>query len=155
MKCIDDDLIQRYLDGEIKLDEKVKLEKHLSECVHCSERLEHQRIRTSHIKDLLNSLAQEEVARPPVSIFKRSPASKPQNKGSVFWSWKRNIVYGFCTVCVIALVFICRHNTCPKEEPKIIHLQSIVEEVDANRPITDQKTVLVEINSDGKVSYLE
>lgn len=162
MNCINNDLIQKYLDGEIHPDEKVRIENHLKKCTYCADRLEQQRKRVNIIKTLLDDLADEEVVRPPLSQIVNefmplleSPNQKSSDVFKTAWPWKRRLMYGLCGACAVVLVLLYPLKNLFDKPQKVIQMQTMVREVDANRPFSDQETVISVIDPDGNVTYLE
>ena len=51
MSCLDRELLQKYFDNEISLDEKLKIDDHLNQCNECRDQLE----QLKQFKNLLNS----------------------------------------------------------------------------------------------------
>jgi len=64
MKCINDELIQKYIDGETHAPETESIEKHVEKCPLCAHRIEEQRVFAGNIKSTLNSWRTNPVAIP-------------------------------------------------------------------------------------------
>jgi len=162
MNCINKDLIQKYLDGEIHPDEKVGIEMHLKECKLCSERLEQQQKRANIIKSLLDDLADKDVVRSPISsiannskLLLKSSIHKPSDIYKTEWSRNKHLLYGLCGVCALVFFLLYPLKNLFDKPQKVIQMQTMVREVDANRPFSDQETVISVIDPDGNVTYLE
>ncbi|MFA7043819.1 MAG: anti-sigma factor [Bacteroidales bacterium] len=162
MNCIDKDILQRYLDGEMDPDQKAQVDKHLKECQPCRIQLELLQTRAVHIKKALKNLSDKEVVIPPLSSMvdgKRSviESKELQHKNASGNGWKpvTRLFYGIAVACAIILLFLYTPWTKPEESQDVIQMQAVIQEVDANRPYSEQETVITVIDPDGKVTYLK
>jgi hypothetical protein len=159
MNCIKKSVIQKYLDGEIPNDEIIRIESHLKKCKECSEKVEQQRIRNGLINDMMNNLTDKEVVRPPLSLLFNPMLqvvdSADQNDFKSGWSSRKRLLYGLCGACAVLLFLIYPLRILFDKQKKVIQIQEVIRDVDANRPLTDQETVVTVIDPDGNVSYME
>ncbi|MDD2612184.1 MAG: anti-sigma factor [Bacteroidales bacterium] len=162
MNCIDKDILQRYLDGEMDPDQKAQVDKHLKECQFCRIQLELLRTRAVQIKNALKSLSDEEVVRPPLSsmidgklpVFE-SKELQYKNASDNGWKPVNRLIYGIGVACAIILLFLYTPWKTPGKSQDVIQMQAVIQEVDANRPYSEQETVITVIDPDGKVTYLK
>ena len=71
MNCINDEIIQKYIDCEVKQDEIVLLEQHLKECTSCSEKVELQRDLSNKLKSAIDSIVDDNIEIPAFKPGKR------------------------------------------------------------------------------------
>jgi len=64
MKCIDDELIQRFIDGETDSQETARIEKHLAECYQCARNVEAQGAFADVIKNEIGQWNRQPVIVP-------------------------------------------------------------------------------------------
>lgn len=156
MNCIEKDLIQRYIDDEINSKEKIRIENHLKECKFCSEALEKQQNLSNKMKNLFANLDNEEVARPPLP--KMIDVTIPVIE-TIFpkraWSWNKTVIYGIWSACAILFLLLYPLRNFLDKPDNVIHMQTIIKEVDANLPYTEQETVISITDKDGNVSYIQ
>lgn len=151
MTCIKDPILLHYLDGELRPGKRLRVEKHLKECTDCTERLELMRLRSSRIKDLLKDLSFEKAVRPSLAWLS-NPKDRLPDKS--LRTWKKKLIYGVAA-CALLLVCLYPFRHILVNPHQMIHLQAMILEVDANRPFTDQETVITVIDSDGNVTYMD
>ncbi|HOO84237.1 MAG TPA: zf-HC2 domain-containing protein [Prolixibacteraceae bacterium] len=147
MKCISNKTIQKYIDNEISASKKSSIEKHLSECKICSEKMNNMKSLSVNAKQAIGSLNINNIEIPTFNY------SKAQNKQRKI----KYIIYSLSAACIIFFIFIFVDK---KQEPcteTYSIVQSITWEADANQPFTNQNFA-IEIN-DGKgnntIIYLE
>lgn len=147
MTCISNKRIQKYIDDEISTTEKKAIEKHLSACEVCSEKMNDIKSLSVNAKQAVGSLNLNNIEIP---TFNYSKAQNYQRK-------IKYIIYSLSAACIIFFIFIFVDK---KQEPCTeTHsiVQSITWEADANQPFTNQNFA-IEIN-DGKgnntIIYLE
>jgi len=161
MKCIDTDILQKYLDGEVSTDEKTGVEAHLTSCDICSFRLAQLQGRAERIKRLLNSNSDVEVVLPPlpsningklsVNVSDLSATSEARVKRPLLRRW----TIGLSAACLLGMVFLYKPLVCKGENQGMIRMQREIVEVDANRPYLEQETVMTIVDESGKVTYME
>jgi len=161
MKCIDTDILQKYLDGEVSTDEKTGVEAHLATCDLCSFRLAQLQGRADRIKQLLNAQLDAEVDLPPlpsnmngkfsVNVLDVEVAGESRVKRPLLKRW----TIGLSAACLLGMVFLYKPLVCRGENQKMIRIQRQIVEVDANCPYSEQETVMTIIDESGKVTYME
>jgi len=55
MKCIKDEIIQKYIDGETTARETAAIEKHAETCSFCAQKIENQRVFAKQMKEKMGS----------------------------------------------------------------------------------------------------
>ena len=91
MKCIDDNLVMQYLDGELKQDQARELEKHLEACNSCRELVKEYRI-------LYSSFSELEIVQ-PASDFTSAVMSELPELG-----YRPTKIKRYAQVCFLLLV---------------------------------------------------
>ncbi len=149
MKCINHDLIQKYIDREASPAEIARVEEHITICEQCAAKLNHQSKLASEIRKLMN-LDAAYVIETPVFIKPRGDIRKP------VYTIKR-LAFEFSAACfVLVVIFFSQKNG-----PHLINgitniIPAFATEIDANRPVTQQQMVITIIDPEGNVSeYFE
>jgi hypothetical protein len=161
MKCIDTDILQKYLDGEVSTDEKTGVEAHLKSCDLCTFRLTQLQGRAERIKRLLNSSSETDAALPPlpsnlngklsVNVSGVEALDEPRVKRPLLKRW----TIGLSAACLLGLVFLYKPLVCSGQPQDTIRMQREIVEVDANTPYSQQETVMTIVDESGKVTYME
>jgi len=141
MSCIDDHLIQKYIDGETNSSEREYVEAHLSACRKCSEKTENRKLLTTAIKKSLRLSAKEAVIIPPFS-----PSSQQTSKSSHALARLSFFIPAAAVILFIILFADRRKN----ENMMVIepNTGSSVD-IDANRPVSQFPLVLYYIDDEG------
>lgn len=161
MKCIDTDILQKYLDGEASTDEKTGVEAHLASCDLCSFRLTQLQGRAERIKSLLNDRLDVEVVLPPlpsningklsVNVSDVEAPGESRAKRPLLKRW----AIGLSAACLLGMVFLYKPLVCKGENQGMIRMQREIVEVDANSPYSEQETVMTIVDESGNVTYME
>lgn len=142
MRCISDELIQKYVDREVTIKESSLVQGHLTTCSKCAGKVEERRVVANRIKKLLGSINKNEIHVPVL------PESEYQRK-TVYFHLKRAL-YVASAACLIILFFILHQK--PKEEVEFVYSYGIESEYNANLPISEQEMVIEIIDSKGKLT---
>jgi len=146
MKCINNELVQKYIDGETNSQETANIEKHLTECTKCIKKVEEQKAFSDVIKNDTGLWYSQPVIIPEFI----TPVS---NKRKI--SVKiRHIVYAASAACAILLfvfLFYEQNNLKEQSHPNSVHLiYTFSGDFDANKTISQQEMTIMVINSDKK-----
>lgn len=160
MKCIDTDILQKYLDGEVSTDEKTGVETHLKSCDLCTYRLTQLQGRAERIKRLLSSSSNADAVIPPlpsnisgklsVNVSDASASDESRVKRPLLRRW----TIGLSAACLLGMVFLYKPLVCRGENQEMIRMQREIVEVDANSPYSEQETVMTIIDESGNVTYM-
>jgi predicted anti-sigma-YlaC factor YlaD len=131
MNCIDEQLLQKYIDGECIENEKTVVKQHLSSCPECAQKHDERGGLSIQIKQAINSLSIENI---------EIPALKNTNTTSV--KNIKLIIYSLSAACIIAFVLFFVDKKLESNKKEITIVQSITREVDANRPASEQDFVI-------------
>jgi anti-sigma factor RsiW len=140
MKCPDDGKIQAYIDGELTASEVSAMVSHLSSCSSCFEQVEKQRKLSRDFKRIMaiNPGSQSQI--PPF----KAKAIKIYSSKVLMWE-----LIAACAILVLILVgpkFLTG-----KQLQNYPLIQGSALDIDANKPVTDQGTVLIYIDDNGTV----
>lgn len=144
MNCIENKIIQRYIDGEATSKEVSHIEKHLLDCNSCTEKMEHQRRLATGIKDALHQLADDKIIIPEFI----SPKHQTKNKKKI----SRRIIYTLSAACILFFVLMISKKKAPETMNDLTIIQSFEWDVDANQPITKQQFTINIIDGDGIIT---
>lgn len=144
MRCISDDLIQKYVDNEISAKEKARIDGHLAHCSECAEKIEERREKANRIKELISSLHRDEIQVP---AFR-----EPERSNRQFIRRFDKVIYAAAAACLLVLFIIFLQK--PEDDVKIIYSFDIDSEYNANLPLSEQEMVIEIFDSEGKlISY--
>ena len=131
MNCIDEQLLQKYIDGECAESEKVVVKQHISVCPICLAKHAEREKLTGELKMAINSLNTENIEIPTFKI----PDNRSGKNMKLFL-----ISLPAACVLLFVLFFTDKKNEINQKELTIV--QSIPREVDANRPASEQELVI-------------
>lgn len=141
MRCISDELIQKFVDKEASAKENSIVQGHLSICSICAEKVEDRRYAANRIKELISSLNKNEVQVP---LFQES-----DDQRKTLYIHLKKIVYVASAACLLILFLIFHHK--PKDEIEFFYLYDTESEYNANFPLSEQDMVIEIIDSKGKL----
>lgn len=147
MKCIHDELIQKYIDGEATLEEKAFIDEHISACEKCVEKLEHKQGLSIKMKAAINLLSNNQTDIPEFI------QSIPLKKGKSI-KLKRYI-YSLSAACILILFFLFLYHGQDRVQTESLQVNIIYDlesEYDANLPPSEQEMVIQILDPDGKLT---
>jgi hypothetical protein len=144
MSCINDDIIQKYIDREANHEEETLVENHILNCNKCAIRIENQRKLATGIKKAINLLAEDTIEIPKFEI----PA-KNIKKHSLT---AKRLYYIIAAACVLLFVIVFNQEKRMKNDDEIIMEIGSVMDVDANRPLSQLPLVISTIDSKGNIT---
>lgn len=144
MRCIDSDLIQKYIDEEVTPEEAVLIEGHIKHCKACTAKISNQRKLVTHVKDTINLLTEEAVDIPEFDI--------PQSRKKMHALTSRRLIYGVAAACITILLLIIFQNKDTVAENNEYFMQLVEYDYDANRSLSDQKLIIEIIDPEGNLS---
>jgi predicted anti-sigma-YlaC factor YlaD len=149
MKCIDDELIQKFIDKETDLQETARIEKHLTGCSHCVGKVEKQKAFVEAVKRAMNRTieAKPQPNKPVIPEFVAPNIFKYRVK-------KKNWYYisSVSAVCVIFLVVFLLYSkrTESVHNNTVQMFYSFDGEFDSNKTISQQEMTIIMIDANGK-----
>jgi len=141
MRCISDELIQKYIDEEASAKENSIVQNHLTTCSRCANKVEESRYSTNRIKKLIGSLNKNEIQVP---IFK-----EPENHKKTFSINYKKVIYAASAACLVIVFFIFQQK--PKDEIEFVYSYDVESEYNANLPLSEQEMVIEIIDSEGNL----
>ena len=144
MKCIESDLIQKYIDEELTSKEVVLIEGHIKHCKACTAKISNQLKLVTHVKDTINLLTEETVDIPEFEI--------PQSRKKMHDIRSRRLIYGVAAACIAILLLIIFQNKETVAENNEYFMQLVEHEYDANRSLSEQKLIIEIIDPEGNLS---
>ena len=142
MTCIDEHLLQQYIDNECPETEREMINEHLSICPACQKKQLEMTALSIEIKDAICSLGVDNLEVP---VFKNTKTL----------SLNRNIkllIYSLSAACIVFCVLFFVDKKTEASQKQITIVQSIPSEVDANRPASDQDFVIEVYDGKGQRS---
>ncbi len=142
MKCIHDELIQKFVDKETSLQEETYINKHISECLTCSQRVEQYKESVNNIKKLIGLLDEKDVEIPE---FKETLV---QDK--IIYPRFKKFIYSASVACILILFLIIFQKQDDKIE--ITYSYDLASDYNANLPVSEQDMVIQIFDSEGKIT---
>lgn len=144
MICINDDIIQKYIDGEVSPKEISLIENHIASCNNCAKRIENQRILSTYVKKAINLLSKDTIEVPKFEI--------PSKNIKKHFLTPKRLYYTIAAACVLLFVIVITQKKEIKNDDEIkIDIGSIMD-VDANRTVSQLPLVISIIDSKGNIS---
>ena len=149
MRCIDEGLIQKYIDKEVTPEEEVMIKDHLKHCEVCATRTNNQLELVTQVKETMNLLTEETIDIPEFEI--------PQSRKKMHALTSGRLIYGVAAACIIVLLLIIFQNKETVAENNEYFMQLVEHEYDANRTLSDQELVIEVIDPEGNLTeyYIE
>jgi hypothetical protein len=142
MKCINEEMIQKFIDGETDAKETARIEEHLENCPFCAGRVEEQRAFANHIKSTMGHWSANPV---PIPEFKVRNLSKRR-----FIIKNKYYMYAASVAASIAFLILFLF---PKEnkanEYQMIYC--IDGDFNSNRPYSQQEMTIKIIDKNGRI----
>ena len=140
--CINDELIQRYIDRETGSEESARIEKHAADCPQCARNIEEQKSFSDYFK--------REIGQ-----WKGQPDTIPEFVAPVTRKRELNLqikryLYAISAACAILLLIVLLFPKQSKEKD-IQLIYSFDGDFDANRTVSQQEMEIIMIDSEGKV----
>ena len=144
MKCPDDEILQRFFDGECPHEEAIEVQLHVRTCQHCRHRYEQLQTRVHSINRAFGMLCSDNINIPPM------PLSKPAKKRILLHRKYILPLLAAASILIFILVFHSKENNNLSGDQM---LQScFIGELDANKPADQQELSFTVISPDGQVS---
>ena len=145
MKCIDDEIIQKFIDGETDERETNRVSDHLATCSLCVRKVEAHRAFAETIKKEFGKMGKEPTVIPPFII----PTVQKHKRSAKIWY----AISAVAAACAIFAVFFLRHE---REESsyqnKTLQMQYGFDgDFDSNKTVSQQEMTIIIIDACGKV----
>jgi hypothetical protein len=142
MKCINEETIQKYVDGETNAKETAAIEQHIANCAVCAQKIEEQRMFIFHFKKGMNTLSSGRASIPEFVA--------PRLQRRRFIKKNKYIMYAASLAACITLLVLFLF---PKEN-KVNQYQMIYcfdGDFDSNRPYSQQEMSFKIIDANGRI----
>lgn len=143
MKCIKDELIQKYIDGEVSDKEIARIEKHVKSCSLCAQRIVDQRMLAESIRNAINRLNPD-----PHKVPQIHPTIARYEKPALSL---RRIAYVAAAACLFLTIMFFSLKKKPDQQDVFLMVPDFAGDVDANRPISKQSLIIQIIDPEGNV----
>lgn len=141
MRCISDEIIQKYIDKEASAKENSIVQNHLATCGKCAKKVDGSRYTTNRIKKLIGSLNENEIQVPS---FK-----EPENQKRSLSIHFKKVLYAASAACLVIFFLVFHQN--PKDEIEFMYSYDLESEYNANLPLSEQEMVIEIIDSEGNL----
>lgn len=141
MKCIDDALMQKYIDGETTPAETGLIGEHLGKCRRCSQKAVEQRRFIASLKDALGRVVSEDQ---PVPGFPFADYPVREKRTKLRW-----ILAASVAASVAAVSFFIYHKSEPPAK-NVMYLYQVDGEFDANKPVSEQAMQFEKVEFDAR-----
>ncbi|MDR1950952.1 MAG: zf-HC2 domain-containing protein [Bacteroidales bacterium] len=146
MKCINDALIQRYIDGETDVLETEQIEKHIENCSSCVDKIEEQKVFANAIKNELQKFSNPFVTVPEFTTPSWAEVNLRRTIGF------KHFVYYASAACVAAIMlFVLLPKKHEKDVENKFVMFSVINDFDANRTFSQQEKSIFIVDGDGKI----
>jgi len=142
MKCISEELIQKYIDGETSVKENVQIGEHLIVCKDCLHNINEAEVFAKNVKNAFNSLAEREVVIPEFKLHQAKTTQKRR--------LQKQMYYYISVASVILFALGILHFNKVDDKNELFFMHQFESEYDANLPVIDQEMVITLINPEGK-----
>jgi len=145
MKCIDNELIQGFVDGETNPQETAQIKKHLTDCPQCARNIEEQQAFAETIKKRIDNLSRQPVVVPKF-VAPTIRKSKPNRK---IWYYAS----AAAAACAAFLIMFLRpeQEIVPCHTSTIHFIYSFNGDFDSNKTVSQQEMTIIMIDADGKI----
>nr|WP_321451975.1 zf-HC2 domain-containing protein [uncultured Carboxylicivirga sp.] len=137
MNCLDEGIIQSYIDGELSDKKMSDVATHISSCKHCLAQLKQQEERKSTLLGLMQN-ANDKVDVPAFNIPEQV-VEIPLRRSRV---WMK-----VSAACVFLILLFTTYQAQDKEQKEIFFYPEWQDQVDANLPITEQNLTITYVES--------
>jgi len=141
MKCISEELIQKYIDKEATVAEVTYINNHISGCTDCSQKIEKHQESANNIKRLIGLLDEKEIDIPGFKI--------PDPQKHILPSKLKIFMYSAAAACI--LIFFLILTPGQKDDIGIIYSYDLESEFNANLPVSEQDMEIQIMDSEGNL----
>ena len=142
MKCIDNELIQKYIDGETTLSESKQVEKHIADCYLCAQNIKKHKAFADCIKKEIGHWGKQPLVIPEFVV----PIPK-KHKLRVKIKYYFYAVSAACAIFLLIFLFPEQKNN--EKDTRLIY--GFYGDFDSNLPVSQQEMTIIMIDSNGKV----
>lgn len=144
MRCISDELIQKFTDAETNPKEDAVINSHLLHCNSCATKVNHRRKLSAGVKSAVNLLAKEGAPSLAPVFEKQTPVKKAVSARKVF--------YGIAAACAIIALLVFAPFGENRASQDTTAIENIQWDYDANKTFTQQEMVIQITDPQGTVN---
>ena len=144
MKCINEELIQKYIDGETSRQETDLVENHIKACSECANRIAQQRALIAKVKGAIGLLSESSDVVPELVLH------PGENKRK--WLSVNKFTALLAAACILLFVVLLTKKDKTTQEEIFLTESCFVGELDANRTAAQQELTITVISPEGRVS---
>jgi len=144
MKCINDEMIQKYIDGEINVQETENIAKHAEKCAFCAQKIAKQRTFADYIKKEVENWGAE-----PVAIPEFVAPAVPRRRFNIKTKY---YIYTASVAAACAILFVL--FLLPPKQNHAENFQFVFcfdGDFDSNRPYSQQEMTIKVFDSNGRI----
>lgn len=141
MRCISDQLIQKYIDEESSVEKNSFVQSHIKTCSKCAEKVEEMRQTAGCIKNLIDLIDEKHIEIP---TFK-----KPEPQKKIVHPNFTRFIYSVSAACILILFLFVLQKT--KDEVELVYSYDLESEFNANLPVSEQEMEIIIIDKSGKL----
>jgi len=144
MSCINSEIIQKYIDGELTPRQLSETELHLEDCPECVAKVNQRQKLAAGIKDAIRFLTDETLQAPLIALGGKHPDKRHFTAKRLF--------YYLSAACILLFAILFTFQKAPVNQEKNAIVTNTDWEVDANRPISQQELILNVIDGEGNIT---
>ena len=141
MNCFNDDIFQKYIDGECSETEINHIKAHIEKCAECKATITIQKERSENIKKQINILVDEVPELPEIPAF--------INKEKPVIPIRKKLAYVMAAASLFLMIVLFLGKSQRNQPQETILYYNIDYEIDANKPLTEQEMVMYITDENG------
>lgn len=145
MKCMNEEIVQKYIDNELFPQEREAVEEHLADCEKCAQLVEEQRAFSNMLKKGLCWIENTEVVVP--EFVPAKSASKRKSHLKRYWAIASTAV----AACALAAVLLFFTKEKERENAIVYYYRMDYVEIDANKSLDEQEVYFILYDENGNI----
>lgn len=142
-KCLSDEILQRFIDGELEQKEVKRVENHLSICENCRSVLTEQKVIIEQLNGALTIQDRDEIVIPEFDL-NQSVTIDIQQKRKFYW-WSAAAI-----LLLLISIFIFRNAADNNSNFEYV-FQEMNSDIDANVPWYEQTSTIYILDESGEI----
>jgi len=132
MTCINEQLLQQYIDGECTVAEAKQLEQHLLACPSCASKHAQMKQLAGAVKQAIDLLKDDRIEIPAFKPAKQRPLN----------STRKLIIYSLTAASILLFVLFFVDKKVQDHPNQMVVVKSVPAEIDANKTASEQEFVI-------------
>jgi len=141
--CLPEEILQQFIDEELKQEEAVLVEKHLSTCENCQSAIKEKRLLIKQLNKALNFVDEDKMVIPEFDMNKTKVVEFKAKRRYYWWS-------AAAVILLVVSIFLSRNFNEPEVNLEYV-LQDMNYEIDANKPWYEQTSTIYVLNESGEI----